>query len=146
MGGKSAYEGHLEIRRDEGVWGPVVGNYWSSTQSSKACYELGFSGSVLSHKYVDMDGTGLGPVHVKIYQCLNAVHLMDCNHTPWDDPAYIDSYEDIITLRCLPGMAAYNSCIREVFYTLVVGIPGAVSITFWFFKKAGGNVLLSYRI
>ncbi len=103
VGGKTAYEGHLEIRRDGGMWGPVAGNYWSSTQASMACYELGFSRSVLSHQYVDLDGTGLGPVHVQIAQCLHAVHLMDCDHTPWDDPAQIDNYEDIMGLRCLPG-------------------------------------------
>ncbi len=130
VGGKTVYEGHLEIRRDGGVWGPVVANYWSSIQASKACYELGFSGSVLSHRYVTLDGTGLGPVHVVIAQCPHAhqEHLMDCDHTPWDDPAHINKYEDLISLECLPGMAVSNSCFKT---------PSAIC---WILPKSKGTV------
>ena len=106
--GKTPYEGRLEIRRDGGVWGPVISHYWTTTQASLACQSVGLSASVLWFTNSDKYEADLGPVHVKIFnRCpANAVYLMDCERTTWDDPEIIDDYEFIVSIKCLPGMNA----------------------------------------
>ena len=101
VGGSTQYQGRLEIRRNNGTWGTVAGNNWSSVHASVACRSLGFSSSVLSPDLTKHFGVGAGPVHLHVHYCVGSeLSLLDSRHDGWENS---NDHSGDIGLHCLPG-------------------------------------------
>ena len=108
VGGRHEYEGRLEVRRNNGTWGTVYGNNWSSFYASIACKALGLSSIALSPDKTNYFGAGAGlPLHLSVSYCpFSALSLFDCQHKVWDYYDEITDYDDTrIGIHCLPGKA-----------------------------------------
>jgi len=76
--GSSIYEGRVEILVD-GQWGTICDHYWSNTDASVVCRQLGFSANRAIARRGGTFGPGTGPILLNEVQC-NGTELMltDC--------------------------------------------------------------------
>ena len=104
VNGSTPYNGRLEIRRDDGPWGTVRSCTWYSIQTAVACSQLGFSRSALPPSIIYGASLATGPAHITITQCERDVKsLIECQHTVWDDPKYINDHGCDVEISCMPG-------------------------------------------
>ena len=109
VNGSTPFTGRLEISRNNGPWGTIHGQSWTSPDAIVACRLLGFSAtSTLSPDASQIFGSGQGPVHLSgPPSCVgNESSLMDCNgylNGEWDHPLLVNKHTRDVGLTCLPG-------------------------------------------
>ena len=93
MNGTDRFEGRVEILVD-GQWGTICDDYWSDTDASVVCRQLGYSADGAVARLRAYFGPGTGPIILDDVRCNGTeVTLADCDSSP----AYIHNcyhYED----------------------------------------------------
>ena len=102
VNGTDQYEGRVEILVN-GQWGTICDDFWSDTDASVVCRQLGFSAEGAIARNRAFFGRGTGPIILDNVQCNGTeVTIADCN----SNPAYIHD--------CYHGEDAGVHCLRKL--------------------------------
>ena len=78
VNGSSIYEGRVEILVN-GQWGTICDDYWSDTDASVVCRQLGFAADGATARGRAAFGQGIGPIVLDDVQCNGTeLTLTDC--------------------------------------------------------------------
>lgn len=84
VGGKSKYEGRVEIRH-HGIWGSVCDDDFNDDAAKVVCKYLGFPGQAVAKKDAFF-GEGSGPIWLdQVYCHGNESAIQNCVHWNWGE-------------------------------------------------------------
>jgi len=91
MNGSDMYEGRVEILVN-GQWGTICDDYWSDTDASVVCRQLGYSADGAEARQRAAFGEGSGPILLDDVRCngteetladcpSNDIYIHNCRHS-----------------------------------------------------------------